>query len=84
MIVNLAWPRNAVYNFTPPLHAYYQWFAVWFPAAVGLVGGTYYLLFQRHRSGVLAEHRAEPTGSVPRLSPPFTPGTHDVSPDAAG
>jgi urea carboxylase system permease len=67
MIVNLAWPRNAVYNATAPFHTYYQWFAVWFPAAVGILGGSYYLLVQRHRTGVLAEHRAQPTPSeLPR------------------
>jgi len=57
MSINLAWPRNAIYNSTPPLHTYYQWFAVWFPALVGIAGGAYYLLTARRRTGVLDEHR---------------------------
>jgi urea carboxylase system permease len=75
MIINLAWPRNAVYNASPPLHTYYQWFAVWFPAAVGLLGGAYYLLVQRHRTGVLEEHRASVAPSVTPASPPTTTDT---------
>jgi urea carboxylase system permease len=80
MIVNLAWPRNAVYNATEPFHTYYQWFAVWFPAAVGILGGGYYLLVQRHRTGVLAEHRAEAAS----LHPMSTPRTPRPAPDTAG
>lgn len=57
MGINLAWPRNAIYNSTPPLHTYYQWFAVWFPALVGIAGTGYYLLTRRRRTGVLEEHR---------------------------
>jgi hypothetical protein len=82
MIINLAWPRNAVYNATPPFHTYYQWFAVWFPAAVGIIGGGYYLLVQRHRTGVLAEHRAE--GLSSSVPPSVTPLTHRTAPETAG
>jgi hypothetical protein len=81
MIINLAWPRNAVYNATEPFHTYYQWFAVWFPAAVGVLGGAYYLLVQRHRTGVLAEHRADPS---PGVAAPVTAGTRAITPDTAG
>jgi urea carboxylase system permease len=82
MIINLAWPRNAVYNATPPFHTYYQWFAVWFPAAVGILGGGYYLLVQRHRTGVLAEHRADGPSSV--VPPSVTPLDHRTAPETAG
>jgi hypothetical protein len=82
MIVNLAWPRNAVYNATEPFHTYYQWFAVWFPAAVGLFGAAYYLLVQRHRTGVLEEHRA--TVAPPVTPAPVTPESCDTTPDTAG
>lgn len=77
MIINLAWPRDAVYNATEPFHDYYQWFAVWFPAAVGALGGAYYLLVQRHRTGVLDEHRAD-------VAPPVTARTPETTTDTAG
>ena len=83
---NPAWPRNAVYNATAPFHTYYQWFAVWFPAAVGVLGGGYYLLVQRQRTGVLAEHRAEHrhAGAVARVAAAVTPRSSDATPDTAG
>lgn len=75
-------PPSAVYNATPPFHTYYQWFAAWFPAAVGILVGGYYLLVQRDRTGVLAEHRADVLSqSVP---PSVTPLTHRTAPDTAG
>ncbi|MFI1617498.1 APC family permease [Streptomyces lydicus] len=58
MIVNLAWPRDAVYNATPPHHWYLRWGAVLFVGAVALGGFAYYWFVQRHRTGVLAEHAA--------------------------
>ncbi|WP_051940448.1 APC family permease [Phaeacidiphilus oryzae] len=60
MIVNLAWPRNSVYNSTPPHHWYLQWGAVLFVGVVALGGFAYYWFVQRHRTGVRAEHAAEP------------------------
>ncbi|MGI5471368.1 APC family permease [Streptomyces sp. CA-132043] len=59
MIINLAWPREAVYNATPPHHWYLRWGAVLFVGAVALGGFAYYWLVQRHRTGVLAEHAAQ-------------------------
>jgi urea carboxylase system permease len=58
MALNLAWPRREVYNATPPYHWYLQWGAFVFIGAIALVGLAYYLLRQRHRSGVLPEHAA--------------------------
>jgi urea carboxylase system permease len=63
MAVNLAWPRREVYNATEPYHWYLQWGA---PLAVGgltAIGLAYYLLRQRHLTGVLPEHAAAPATS---------------------
>lgn len=59
MAFNLAWPRNDVYNFTPPHHWYLQYGAYVFIGIIMGIGGLYYLLVQRHKTGVLEEHRAE-------------------------
>jgi urea carboxylase system permease len=56
MVVNLAWPRREVYNATEPFHWYLQWGAVLFVGIVLFGGLAYYLLVQRHKTGVLAEH----------------------------
>ncbi|GAS86672.1 APC family permease [Mycolicibacterium brisbanense] len=58
MIVNVAWPRQSVYNPAPPYHWYLQWGAVLFCATVIGLGYGYYRLVQRHRIGVLPEHAA--------------------------
>jgi urea carboxylase system permease len=65
MALNLAWPRREVYNFKAPFHWYLQWGAFVFIGAIAAGGLAYYLLRQRHRSGVLPEHAAvapEPAG----------------------
>jgi urea carboxylase system permease len=64
MTVNLAWPRQEVYNATPPFHWYLQWSAVLFTAVVAAGGFAYYWFVQRHRVGVLAEHAAAPADST--------------------
>ncbi len=46
MIVNLAWPRAAVYGSD---HWYYQWGAIVFTAVIAAVGGLYYVVKQRGR-----------------------------------
>jgi urea carboxylase system permease len=59
VLVNLAWPRVAVYGGG---HWYYQWGAFVFVGLLGGVGAVYYLLVLRGRpTMVLAEHRS---GSV--------------------
>jgi urea carboxylase system permease len=58
MSINLAWPRAEVYNATGPQHWYLRWGAFLFVGAVALGGFAYYWFVQRHRTGVLAEHRA--------------------------
>ncbi|MFD9220693.1 APC family permease [Streptomyces sp. NPDC060064] len=58
MSLNLAWPRAEVYNATGPQHWYLRWGAFLFVGVVALGGFAYYWFVQRHRTGVLAEHRA--------------------------
>jgi urea carboxylase system permease len=56
VLVNLAWPRVAVYGGD---HWYYQWGAFVFVGILGGVGVVYYLFALRGRATtVLAEHRA--------------------------
>jgi urea carboxylase system permease len=58
MAINLAWPRKEVYNATEPFHWYLQWGAVLFIGVVFFGGLIYYLLVQRHKTGILPEHAA--------------------------
>jgi len=59
VLVNLAWPRVAVYGGD---HWYYQWGAFVFVGLLGGVGALYYLIALRGRpTTVLAEHRAAGT-----------------------
>jgi len=62
MIVNLAWPRAAVYGGD---HWYYQWGAVVFTAVIALVGGAYYLA--KHRGGSIG------SGPLPIVEPGLVP-----------
>ena len=57
VMVNLAWPRPAVYGNSA---WYYQWGAFVFIGGLGAVGVIYYFATQRGRGArVLAEHRAD-------------------------
>lgn len=56
MTVNLAWPRNEVYNATEPFHWYLQYGGILLPGVILGVGFVYYWTVQRHRTGVVAEH----------------------------
>lgn len=57
VMINLAWPRPAVYGAD---HWYFQWGAFTFVGLLGGVGIVYYLAKLRGRpAAVLAEHRAE-------------------------
>ncbi|MFF8955506.1 amino acid permease [Streptomyces sp. NPDC014894] len=58
MSLNLAWPRAEVYNATGDQHWYLRWGAFLFIGAVALGGFAHYWFVQRHRTGVLEEHRA--------------------------
>jgi urea carboxylase system permease len=62
--INIAWPRNAVYNAVGKPHWYFQWSPVLFIGAVVIIGTLYYFLVQAKKPAeVLADHRAE----VPEL-----------------
>jgi urea carboxylase system permease len=54
MILNIGWPRRP----TPETTWYQQYGAVLFTAGLVAAGGLYYVLVQRHKTGVLEEHRA--------------------------
>jgi amino acid transporter len=58
--INIAWPRNDVYNAIGKHHWYFQWAAFVFIGAVVLVGAFYYFaVHSRKPMQVLAEHRAQ-------------------------
>jgi urea carboxylase system permease len=62
VMINLAWPRPAVYGGD---HWYYQWGAFVFVGILGGVGAVYYLFVLRGRGvTVLAEHRATAPAGV--------------------
>lgn len=63
MVINLAWPRNEIYNASPPFHWYLQWMAVLFVVLAGGLGFAYYWFVQRHKTGVLAAHAASTESS---------------------
>jgi urea carboxylase system permease len=63
MAINLAWPRQSVYNATEPFHWYLKWGAVLFVGAVMLGGFAYYWFVQRHKTGTLAAHALEQPGA---------------------
>ncbi|WP_116202963.1 APC family permease [Amycolatopsis circi] len=58
MTINLAWPRNEIYNASPPYHWYLQWISVLFVGVFAAGGFAYYWFVQRHKVGVLADHAA--------------------------
>jgi urea carboxylase system permease len=65
MAINLAWPRAEVYNATGPQHWYLRWGAFLFIGIVALGGFAYYWFVQRHKTGVLDEHRFEAADAPP-------------------
>jgi amino acid transporter len=54
MVVNMGWPRPQIYG----SEWYEQYSALALTVGLLLVGGAYYALVQRYKTGVLAEHRA--------------------------
>ncbi len=66
--LNIAWPRNSIYNAVGHAHWYWQWAPFLFIGLVVIVGTIYYFAVQaRKPSEVLAEHRAE----VPSIAEPM-------------
>ena len=70
MAINLAWPRKEVYNAVEPFHWYLQWGAILFISIVFFGGLLYYLLVQRHKTGVLPEHAAAAAAAPEIAGPP--------------
>jgi amino acid transporter len=60
MVVNMGWPRAEVYG----EEWYHQYAAPLFTGALVLVGAVYYFLVQRHKEGILPEHRAARRGGI--------------------
>jgi amino acid transporter len=56
MTVNLAWPRQEIYNATEPFHWYLQYGGILLPGVILGAGFAYYWFVQRHKTGVVAEH----------------------------
>jgi urea carboxylase system permease len=72
--INIAWPRNSIYNAVGTPHWYWQWAPFLFIGAVVIIGTLYYFLVQAKKPPeVLAEHRAE----IPSIP---TPALGDVAP----
>jgi urea carboxylase system permease len=60
VVINIGWPRNAIYNAVPPAHWYWQWAAPIFVGAIVIIGTIYYYTVQVRKSpDVLEEHRAQ-------------------------
>jgi urea carboxylase system permease len=55
LIVNIGWPRADIYG----ERWYQQYGALLFTGVLMIGGGLYYALVQRHRTGILPDHRAE-------------------------
>jgi urea carboxylase system permease len=58
-IIDIAWPRNAVYDPAAPFHWYLRWFGVIFPVVLLALSFAVYWFRQRHRLGILPEHAAD-------------------------
>jgi urea carboxylase system permease len=68
VMINIGWPRNAIYNALGTPHWYWQYSPILFVGGVVVIGSLYYFLVQAKKSDeVLEEHRA----SIPEL-----PGEH--------
>jgi amino acid transporter len=58
MIVNVAWPRPAVYNPAEPFHWYLKWGGVLAPAIMLGLAFAVYWFTRRGKMGILPEHAA--------------------------
>ena len=59
MIVNIAWPRRAIYNPVAPFRWWLQWGGILFPAIFLAIAFLVYWFVQRHKIGILAEHATD-------------------------
>jgi hypothetical protein len=70
VVINLMWPRAAIYNAYPPAHWFFKWAALLFIGIVYIIGFIYYYTVQVKKSAdVLEEHRAEVTATTPVPAP---------------
>jgi len=69
MAFNLAYPRKDIYNATEPFHWYLQYGAFLFVGIVAAGGFAYYWFIQRHKTGVLEEHRSVPSPDAVEHAP---------------
>jgi urea carboxylase system permease len=68
VMVNIAWPRNAIYNAVGHPHWYWQWSAPIFVGVVVIIGTIYYYTVQVNKGDdVLAEHRADELPPLPAM-----------------
>ena len=69
VIIDLMWPRVAIYNGFGAQHWYLKWAALLFIGAMYIIGFIYYFTVQvKKPAGVLAEHRAD-IPAVTRMEP---------------
>src|SRR5262249_52629404 len=68
-IVDIAWPRTAIWNPVAPFHWYFTWAGIIFP--VVLLGASFciYWFKKRGRIGILPEHAAAATPAPEPLEP---------------
>jgi urea carboxylase system permease len=63
--IDIAWPRNAIYNPVAPFHWYFKWAGVLAPSVLLSAAFCLYWFKQRGKIGIRAEHAApEPDGSL--------------------
>lgn len=77
--LNLAWPRRDVFNPLPPYHWYLQWSGSVFTAIILAAGLGLYWFYQRHKTGVVAEHTAVSAATPGPLSPEATQVTTTIA-----
>jgi urea carboxylase system permease len=75
VVINIAWPRNAIYNVVGKPHWYWQYSPFLFIGGIVIIGSLYYFLVQAKKPPeVLEEHRAD----IPEL--PSMPAMGEMAP----
>ena len=66
--INIAWPRDAIYNAVGTAHWYWKWAAPIFVGLVVIIGTIYYYTVQVNKGdAVLEEHRADALPPLPAM-----------------
>jgi urea carboxylase system permease len=71
-IIDIAWPRSAVYDPAAPFHWYLKWFGVLFPVVLLALSFAVYWFRQRRRLGILAEHAVGAVDATPQSDDALT------------